>query len=302
MGRYRKKSGACFVIGQRVYRQLCNAELKLLTAAANEFPFFVDNGAFHSPGAEKVIMTQTITPADIPSGVLTLEQEQLLFLQYNYCRYQFCSCVQDLRRGRITNVKDARRILYWFLKAAELRNILAQANLSLVRAMAHRTRHIIISLDDITSEGNLAVLRTIDKFDVVRGCKFSTYACRAILAAFRRESEGQVFHRRCFPVSYDTGMEKDKHLDTDRNLESSMWLDALIAILRDESAGLNSSERKVVAERFGLSVDSNNGDTTVKRTLEEIGGRMGMSKERVRQIQNSALKKLRAALEELINR
>ena len=75
-------------------------------------------------------------------------------------------------------------MLRWYRTAKGYREQIAETNLALVLAMAKRTRMSEVDFADLVSEGNMALLRSVDKFDCRRGFKFSTYACRAILKAF----------------------------------------------------------------------------------------------------------------------
>ena len=70
-----------------------------------------------------------------------------------------------------------------------------------------KTRAEDMEFADMLGEGNMALLRAVDKFDVSRGFKFSTYACRAILKAFGRGRK-QTKYRQHNPVHFDPEMER----------------------------------------------------------------------------------------------
>ena len=68
----------------------------------------------------------------------------------------------------------------------------------LVLAMVRRIRMPMVEFVDLISEGNKALLRSVEKFDVSRGFKFSTYACRAILKGFSRLATKTGSYRQHF--------------------------------------------------------------------------------------------------------
>ena len=82
--------------------------------------------------------------------------------------------------------------------------------------MAKRTRMSEVDFADLISEGNMALLRAVDKFDAARGFKFSTYACRAILKAFSRQGVKLSKYRAMFPTDFDPALEKSNHAENKR--------------------------------------------------------------------------------------
>lgn len=236
------------------------------------------------------------TPTAGPSEVLSVTQERTLFLRFNYCRYRAMRVLARHRGRRLTAV-GVRELLTWNRRAQELRSDIVRFNTSLVLAMARRSRSNGAELGELISEGNLALLRCVDKFDAARGFKFSTYACRAILAAFSRAGVKAARHRAQFPTPYDPAMERSDYLETKRDLIEYECVDELKRILFDNAADLTPVERRVLNARFSLdgSVSRRPGR---RRTLDQVGDQLGVSKERVRQIQNQAMLKLRAVLEQ----
>ena len=83
--------------------------------------------------------------------------------------------------------------------------------------MAKRTRLGDVDFAEIVSEGNMALIRAVDKFNVDRGFKFSTYACRAILKAFSRTALKSSRHKTRFPVEFEPDMEKSDWQDRRRD-------------------------------------------------------------------------------------
>ncbi|WP_428389036.1 sigma-70 family RNA polymerase sigma factor [Mucisphaera sp.] len=228
--------------------------------------------------------------------LLTAKQEQALFLQFNYARCRASRLHDRLRRQRKLNAGMARKFLDWHRKAESYRDQIANTNLGLVLAMAKRTRATDLEFGDMVSEGNMALMRAIDKFDASRGFKFSTYACRAILKAFSRAGQKQTRHRRLFPAEYDPKFEKSDFSERQRADHEEACVDEVSDIVRSNRAELSEVEIAVLDHRFGLREETRkpNGRGF---TLEQVGRTIGVTKERVRQIQNRALEKIRHHLE-----
>jgi RNA polymerase sigma factor (sigma-70 family) len=120
----------------------------------------------------------------------------------------------------------------------------------LVLAMAKRTRLGDVDFAEIVSEGNMALLRAVDKFSIDRGFKFSTYACRAILKAFSRTALKSSRHRLRFPVEFEPDLEKSDWQDRRRDQVEDDCLDELKAIVDRNLADLSSVEQTVIRRRF----------------------------------------------------
>jgi RNA polymerase sigma factor (sigma-70 family) len=174
------------------------------------------------------------------------------------------------------------------------RGQLAQANIGLVAAMAGKVRLAGLDYDEAVSAGNMALLRSIEKFDVSLGFKFSTYACQAIrqhmLSAAKRANR---YHNR-FTTEYDEAMELSDYNERKVDQVELDCVDELMDILKDNRASLSQTEREVLCKRFALSSQDRR---PAPMTLKQIGELIGVTKESVRQIQKRALRKLRLALE-----
>lgn len=297
---------------------MSSADRSLLEVALRDAMTFVANDQFSDTDAEEHLFSKgdqiplpntswygsvmsrnsKLRPkASNGSFVLTAEQEQLLFLRFNYARFRVAGIQDVANSGKITN-KQSEELVYWYRRAKALRDQIAQTSLSLVLAMAKRVRILELEFADLVSEGNLALLLAIDKFDVSRGFKFSTYACRAILMTFNRSRLKHTKHRRLFcaipyePIHESSDQKEQKYEEQQREL-----VETLRDIVQCNKADLTDVEREVINHRFAIQAESN-GDTEGPLTLEDVGKMVGLTRERVRQIQKNALRKIRRAMEQ----
>lgn len=304
------------VRSSRTGPRLSPADKVLLAEVMAEPMDFMPNEEFSKPGAEKRIYhaaapvpapdvrwyrplmddlggsKRESTPRRGDSVVLTAAQERVIFMQYNYARFRV-RAMQDALAGRAPSVQKSRAILQWYRTAHRLREQIAETNLALVLAMAKRVRIGESDYGDLISEGNMALMRSVDKFDCARGFKFSTYGCRAILKAFSRHGMKLAKYRSRFPSEFDPAMEKSNHAEEMREQRARESAAEVRHIVESNRADLNEIERAVIVHRFGLD----RAPDTKQPTLAQVGEEMGVTKERVRQIQNRALEKIRLALE-----
>ncbi len=243
-----------------------------------------------SPGSDRYVRTNGTV-------LLTAAEERVLFLQYNYARYRVRQLQLEIGNDE-PDPDQAAALLKWYRTAVKYREQISETNLALVLAMAKRTRMSEVDFADLVSEGNMALLRSVDKFDCGRGFKFSTYACRAILKAFSRQGMKLSKYRQRFPTDFDPALEKSNHLENVRATHEQECAEEVRHIVINNDADLTDVERTVINHRFGID-NTSDGDSN-PLTLEQVGQIIGVTKERVRQIQNKALDKIRIALEESI--
>lgn len=222
--------------------------------------------------------------------LLSKADEAQLFLRYNYARFRL-SELAEKQRKRATKSR-ALAMLEWHNRTQKVRGDLVAANMSLVVAMARRTRIPNVEFPELISEGNMALLRAIGKFDVSRGFKFSTYACRAILQGFNRMAGKTGRHNSRFGVQYDPGLEASDRDVHKHEVQRAAVIEDLREIVAKNRAELSQTQWTVVVERFGLAGRGKG------KTLAKVGKMLGMSNERVRQIQKEALAKIREVLNE----
>ena len=230
----------------------------------------------------------------------------------------------------------------------EARAMMIRANLRLVVKIAHDYNNLGLPLLDLISEGNIGLMKAVERFDPAKGGKLSTYAAWWIKQSIKRALANQSktirlpvhlvdkiskMRRVALQMSEELGREPtDDELAEEVGMASSKVsqlktvsirpasLDAPISDddttefgeivgdeealtpfehlrdqnLRDEVSDLISvldeREKKIIFSRFGL-------DGGKPKTLEEVGRKFGVTRERIRQLQNIALMKLRRALQ-----
>ncbi|MDV6252575.1 RNA polymerase sigma factor RpoD [Vibrio sp. EA2] len=245
----------------------------------------------------------------------------------------------------VQNVKDiSRRMSIGEAKARRAKKEMVEANLRLVISIAKKYTNRGLQFLDLIQEGNIGLMKAVDKFEYRRGYKFSTYATwwirqaitrsiadqartiripvhmietinklnrisRQMLQEMGREPLPEELAERMQmpedkirkvlkiakePISMETpiGDDEDSHLGDfieDTTLElplDSATATSLRGATKDVLAGLTPREAKVLRMRFGI-------DMNTDHTLEEVGKQFDVTRERIRQIEAKALRKLR---------
>ena len=258
--------------------------------------------AWYRPLMDDLTPSKYESPKDSGTVLLTAAEEGILFRQYNYARHRVSQLQIQIGNDEPTD-QEIQELLRWYRIARGYREQIAETNLALVLAMAKRTRMSEVDFADLVSEGNMALLRSVDKFDCGRGFKFSTYACRAILKAFSRQGMKLSKYRQRFPTDFDPALEKSNHLETVRRTHEEECAEEVKHIVLNNDADLTQVEQTVIHHRFGIGIAERKktregAKTPDPLTLEQVGQIIGVTKERVRQIQNKALEKIRLFVEE----
>jgi len=244
--------------------------------------------SWYQPTRDEVIDE---TMASAPQ-LMKAPEERLMFLRFNFAKKKLSRLQKLMQKDGLTRER-ADLFLEWHRRFEHFREYLVRTNLALVLAMAKRTRLGDVDFAEIVSEGNMALIRAVDKFNVDRGFKFSTYACRAILKAFSRTAMKSSRHKMRFPVEFEPDMEKSDWMDRKRDVVEEDCIDELKQIVERNLADLSDTEQTVIRRRFNWQQEDEHA-----LTLEEVGQIIGVTKERVRQIQNKALAKIRQVMEE----
>ena len=214
---------------------------------------------------------------------------QHLFRKMNYLKFRADRLRQRLN-PRTATVSQLDKIERLLAEAQTVRNQIIEANLRLVFSLAKRYASVgSAAFDEFLGEGHVTLMRAVEKFDFSRGVKFATYATGALvngcLALLKKQSSanGQTFGQ-----SFE-GME-DSVADHRATAGEERSVRKLRHAVGQLLLGLSSRERAIIEARFGF-------DLNRSPTLRELGQGLGISKERVRQLQQRALDKLRALAE-----
>jgi RNA polymerase sigma factor (sigma-70 family) len=224
--------------------------------------------------------------------LMKADEERMMFFRFNYSKLRLSKLQKKIKTDGLTR-ETGEQFMEWHRKFEHFREYLVRTNLALVLAMAKRTRLGDVDFAEIVSEGNMALIRAVDKFNVDRGFKFSTYACRAILKAFSRAAVKHSRHRTRFPVEFEPDLEKSDWQDKRRDQVEEDCVDELKQIVDRNLADLSNVEQTVLRRRFNWEQTEES-----PLTLEEVGKIIGVTKERVRQIQNKAMAKIKRLMED----
>jgi RNA polymerase sigma factor (sigma-70 family) len=248
------------------------------------------------PGREDIRVAPFSLPREVEDGAdaprakrtaLTRDQERTLFLRYNYAKYR----LTKLAAAKTTPPRRAQRAL-WRDRARSVREKILHANLPLVPAMAKRKHVEGVEFADKVSEGYMAMLRSVEHFDVSRGFKFSTYACRSILAALYRLGSKAKTYQKHVPFHFEPGFERDDHAERRHQQQRQDAIESVRRVLRRNDAALSEVQEQVIRQRYPVEA------RRPPRPLWKIGRALGLSTERIRQIEKASLEKLAEALDE----
>jgi len=250
-------------------------------------------------------MPEVDTPAKkarLPSGLppylaslyevplLTREQEVHLFRKMNYLKYKSNRLRDKLDLSRPASaLMDQIEQLYD--ESVATKNQIIRANLRLVVSIAKRHVGPAENFFELVSDGNMSLIRAVEKFDYSRGNKFSTYASWAIMKNFARTIPDENRYRDRFRTSVTEMFSTTQDGRSDQYEQESAQLQRENQVERILDR-LDEREQQIIVSRFGL----HRGQEPL--TLKQVGAALGVTKERIRQIEARALSKLRRAVEE----
>jgi RNA polymerase primary sigma factor/RNA polymerase sigma factor len=208
----------------------------------------------------------------------------------NYLKYKAARLREQLDLARPkTGLMDQIERLYDL--AVATKNEVISANLRLVVSIAKRHVGPMENFFELVSDGNISLIRAVEKFDFARGNKFSTYASWAIMKNFARTIPDEHRLRDRFRTSHAEMFTATEDSRTDQFEQESAQLQRETQVEKILER-LDEREQKIIINRFGL----NRGREPL--TLKEVGAELGVTKERIRQIEARALSKLRKAVQE----
>ncbi|MEI7920527.1 MAG: sigma-70 family RNA polymerase sigma factor [Planctomycetota bacterium] len=264
----------------------------------------IDNPTFSENSISKIILAdlpepetpakRTRAPKDLPPYLASLyevpllskEQEQHLFRKMNFLKWQSqqlrVKVAEDTTKAKSS---DLDRILMLQNEALEVKNQIIRSNLRLVVSIAKRHVGPSSNFFELISDGNMSLMRAVEKFDFSRGNKFSTYASWAIVKNFARSIPEENHHRDRFVTGHEEMFEAAADNRSDEQ-EIELVHKNLRLTVQGLLSHLDPRERHIIQRRFGLG-------GTEESTLEALGRELGITKERVRQIESRAQEKIR---------
>jgi RNA polymerase sigma factor (sigma-70 family) len=222
--------------------------------------------------------------------LLNREQEMQLFRKYNYLKYLACTARNGIKPSQARST-ELRGIENYLTEAENIKNVIIEANLRLVVSIASKHTTGGATLLDLISEGNFALLQAVEKFDYTKQVRFATYASWTIAKNFARKVPARTSRadkKRAASLANVQQELRDAAAADAGAIERARR--SLTQIIKNE---LDEREKHVILNHFGLTGSPVRKKT---KTLQQIGDELGLSKERIRQIELIALQKLRHCL------
>jgi RNA polymerase sigma factor (sigma-70 family) len=237
----------------------------------------------HTMSAPKDVPPELASCYDYP--LLSKAQEQHLFRKMNFLKYQASKLRERLDPAR-ARIQDLKQIEDLQQQANDIKDLLIKANLRLVVSVAKKHLYKSDNIWELISDGNLSLMRAVEKFDFGRGFKFSTYATWAIMKNFARSIPEEKTRRERYVTGHEDLFEIAPDVRGDEH-EAEASAELAAHQVNRLLQYLQPRERDIIRMRAGLD------DHAKNMTLEEIGHQLGITKERVRQLNVRAMKKLR---------
>ena len=294
-----------------IYRIINQRRAKALLVKKIEFvpsdDFFKDDAKekilAESPGNAKPHAHETTEPLKLTTDsiseylntlgeapVLNRERELELFRRYNYLKFLACQRRTGMKPSTASGTRLSQ-IEGYLAQVQQIQRTLIEANLRLVVGIARKHTTSGANLLDLIGEGNIALMRAVEKFDYARGFRFATFASWIITKDFARKIPAQ---QRRLGKATTTALERIQHdLEAEEGVDFAAMERAHHSLTQVIEDNLTERERYIIMNRFGLVGSPIRKET---KTLKQIGEDLGLTKERIRQLELIALQKLRHSL------
>jgi RNA polymerase primary sigma factor len=265
---------------------------------------YVYDQSFDAPGAEVTILAPMpghaylaraagwlpapqcigLTRVHGAAPVLDAEQEAHLFRRMNYLKCRASRLRESLDPAHVGE-SDLDLVQRLEAEALVVKNQIIRHYLRLVVSIAKQRSGPKCNLFELVSDGNLGLIRAVEKFDFARGFRFSTYATKAISRRLARSIPRQRREHHRFVTGFEKLLKAAVDYRIDESLrETDSRLDwKSVKGLLDR---LDDRERHILISRFGL-------DGAKALTLAQLGTELGITRQRVLQIESKARDKLR---------
>jgi RNA polymerase sigma factor (sigma-70 family) len=289
----RTRSSVYRVVNEVRARRLLDAKLEYMPHPSFDDPAARDAILAPLPAAaEGKAPRRTKAPRGLPPYLASLyevpllgrEQEAHLFRKMNFLKCLACRLRDQVDPAR-AKTADLDRIERLQEEALAVKNQIIRANLRLVVSIAKRHVGPSNNFFELVSDGNMSLIRAVEKFDYARGNKFSTYASWAIMKNYARTIPEENYRRDRFVTGHEEMFETAADNRADEH-EYESALRRMREAVKGMLVRLDDRERRIIVSRYGL-----NG--VHEQTLEQLGRELGITKERVRQIESRAQDKLR---------
>lgn len=231
----------------------------------------------------------TLLAAALPP--LSASDERILFRRMNFVRSR-AEAVRIGVSGRRRESESVQMIASLLNEAESIRRRLAESYVRLVVAVARKFSRQSQNFQDLVGEGMLILLSAIDKFDYSRGFRFSTYLTHSLQRQFSRVLQRMQRIDARFILTPDNMLAESAPADEVEYVETPPNL-AVHQLMDAARERLEEREQSILHRRYGT------GNQSKPQTLRQVAADLGMSKERVRQIQCRALSKLKGLAMEL---
>jgi RNA polymerase sigma factor (sigma-70 family) len=223
--------------------------------------------------------------------LLAAEEERDLFRAMNYVKYRV-----NVLRTQLDPAKPDLELIEkaeTFLRIANrIRDHIVQANMRLVMSIVKKYVTPQYSFDELLSDGIVTLIQAVNKFDYDRGFRFSTYAYRSIARGAYR----QIAVRHKDTARFSSAIDDIETTDPERSVRQLFDTSSggkLDGVLDKMLSRLDRRERFIVRRRYGM------GRSRKMATFQSMADKLGVSKERVRQLENRAVGKLRTMAAEM---
>ena len=233
-------------------------------------------------------------PQNLPSHLARLcecsrlapEEEQRLFRSMNFLKFSANQKRLHLQGEERPAPERLASIEEELDNAERVRNHIIQANTRLVFSVIRKFVNPQHSFDDLLSDGIFTLIRAVDKFDTDRGFRFSTYAYRAITSNTCRKIANRQKELARQATAANSLIYESLESPTPPGMNEQTWTQ-LNGVLTQLIQRLDRREQLILRSRHAL------GSHRTTHTFQDLANRLGISKERVRQLEHRAVQKLR---------